>query len=127
MISMGDSPDIIKDASETLKPISERGITVMQGWYDKDIKARHVTLWDLGEMDDNFSDDEAEGVTLSVQVTIFSQEDEVGLAKEIKSLMKESGFSFEGRNGDDSKPEDGIYMKAQRFSKFYEMEETGNE
>ena len=38
-------------------------------------------------------------------------------------LMKEKGFSFEGRNGDDSKPEDGIYMKAQRFSKFYEMEE----
>mgnify|MGYP001040278480 CR=1 FL=1 len=124
---MGDSPDIIKDASETLEPVSGRGITVMQGWYDKDIKACHVTLWDLGETDDNFSDDDAEGVTLSVQVTIFSQEDEVGLAREIKSLMKSNGFSFEGRNGDDSKPEDGIYMKAQRFSKFYEMEETGNE
>lgn len=124
---MGDSPDIIKDASETLEPVSGRGITVMQGWYDKDIKACHVTLWDLGETDENFSDDDAEGVTLSVQVTIFSQEDEVGLAREIKSLMKSNGFSFEGRNGDDSKPEDGIYMKAQRFSKFYEMEETGNE
>lgn len=120
---MGDSPDIIKDASETLKPVSERGITVMQGWYDKDIKACHVTLWDLGETDDNFSDDDAEGVTLSVQVTIFSQEDEVELAREIKSLMKSNGFSFEGRNGDDSEPEDGIYMKAQRFSKFYESEE----
>ena len=124
---MGKSPDIIKDTSETLKPVSGRGITVMQGWYDKNIKACHVTLWDLGETDDNFSDDGAEGVTLSVQVTIFSQEDEVGLAREIKSLMKSNGFSFEGRNGDDSKPEDGIYMKAQRFSKFYEMEETGNE
>ena len=55
MISMGNSPDIIKDASETLKPVSGRGITVMQGWYDKDIKACHVTLWDLGETDDNFS------------------------------------------------------------------------
>lgn len=120
---MGDSPDIIKDASETLKSVSGRGITVMQGWYDKDIKACHVTLWDLGETDDNFSDDDAEGVTLSVQVTIFSQEDEVELAREIKSLMKANGFSFEGRNGDDSKPEDGIYMKAQRFSKFYESEE----
>lgn len=120
---MGSSPDIIKDASETLKPVSRRGITVMQGWYDKNIKERHVTLWDLGETDDNFSDDDAEGVTLSVQVTIFSQEDEVELAREIKSLMKANGFSFEGRNGDDSKPEDGIYMKAQRFSKFYESEE----
>ena len=37
--------------------------------------------------------------------------------------MKEAGFSFEGRNADDSKPEDGIRMKAQRFSKYYEMEE----
>lgn len=120
-------PDIIKDASEALGGISGRGITVMQGWYDKDIKACHVTLWDLGETDDNFSDDDAEGVTLSVQVTIFSREDEVELAREIKSLMKSNGFSFGGRNGDDSEPEDRIYMKAQRFSKFYEMEETGNE
>ena len=40
----------------------------MQGWYDKNIKACHVTLWDLGETEDNHSDDEAEGVTLSLQV-----------------------------------------------------------
>ena len=112
---MSSSPDIIKDASDALKPISDRKIIV--------IHDRHVTLWDLGENDENFSDDDAEGVTLSVQVTIFSENDEVELAREIKSLMKENDFSFDGRNGDDSKPEDGIYMKAQRFSKFYEMEE----
>lgn len=123
MISMASSPDIIKDASDALKQISERGIVVMQGWYDKDIKECHVTLWDLGETDDNFSDDDAEGVTLSVQITIFSREDEIDLAREIKNLMKENGFSFEGRNGDDSQPEDGIYMKAQRFSKFYQESE----
>ena len=103
MISMDSSPDIIKDASDALKPIEDRGITVMQGWYDKDLNKCHVTL--------------------SLQVTIFSKEDEVELAREIKSLMKENGFSFEGRNGDDSKPEDGIYMKAQRFTKYYESEE----
>ena len=120
---MMDSPDIIKDASEVLKPISERGILVMQGWYDQDIKECHVTLWDLGETDDNFSDDDAEGVTLSIQITIFSQKDELKLAREIKSLMKSTGSSFEGRNGDDSEPQDGIYMKAQRFSKFYESED----
>jgi len=90
---------------------------------DKGAGLWDVTLWDLGEVDENFSDDDAEGVTLSLQVTIFSESDEVELAREIKKLMKEKGFSFEGRNGDDSKPEDGIYMKAQRFSKFYEMEE----
>lgn len=118
-----NSPDIIKDAADALQQISDRGIIVVQGWYDKNIHDRHVTLWDLGEDDENFSDDDAEGVTLSLQVTIFSESDEVDLAREIKALMKRNGFSFEGRNGDDSKPEDGIYMKAQRFSKFYEMEE----
>lgn len=119
--------DIIKDASDALKEVSDSGIQVVQGWYRKDIKKTHVTLWDLGETEDNHSDDEAEGVTLSVQVTVFSTEDETVLAREIKALMKIHGFDFEGRNGDDSKPDDGIYMKAQRFSKFYEMEETGNE
>ena len=119
-----NSPDIIKDASDALQQISDRGITVMQGWYDKDIHETHVTLWDLGEVDENFSDDDAEGVTLSLQITIFSESDEVELAREIKKLMKEKDFSFEGRNGDDSKPEDGIYMKAQRFSKFYEIYEA---
>jgi hypothetical protein len=121
--SMSRSPDIITDASKALKQISDSGIKVMQGWYDKNIHETHVTLWDLGEDDVNFSDDAAEGITQSVQITIFSEQDEIDLAREIKNLMKENGFSFEGRNGDDSKPEDGIYMKAQRFSKFYEMEE----
>ena len=60
---MSSSPDIIKDASDALKPISDRRIIVMQGWYDKNIHDRHVTLWDLGENDENFSDDDAEGVT----------------------------------------------------------------
>lgn len=73
MISMSSRPDIIKDASEALEQVSSRGIIVMQGWYDKDIKERHVTLWDLGESDENFSDDDAEGVMLFVQITI-SQE-----------------------------------------------------
>ena len=39
-----NSPDIIKDASDALQQISDRGITVMQGWYDKDIHETHVTL-----------------------------------------------------------------------------------
>ena len=121
---MGSSLDIIKDATKSLRQISDRGITVMQGWYDKNIKECHVTLWDLGETDDNYSDDDAEGVRLSVQVTIFSNKDEIELAREVKGLMTSNGFDFEGRNGDDSEPEDEIYMKAQRFSKFYAFEES---
>lgn len=115
--------DIIKDAADALSAIKDRGIEVMQGWYDKDIGKTHVTLWDLGESEQDFSNDNAETELHSVQVTIFSKEDEVVLAKEIKDSMKTAGFLFEGRNGDDSNPTDGIYMKAQRFSKTYESEE----
>lgn len=115
--------DIIKDAAEALKTVSESGIQVVQGWYRDNIKDRHVTLWDLGETDESHSDDDAEGVRQSVQVTIFSQEDEVALAAEIKKQMKQHDFFFEARNADDSKPQNGIYMKAQRFNKFYESEE----
>lgn len=112
--------DIIKDATDALKEVSDAGTQVVQGWYRKDINATHVTLWDLGETDDGHSDDDAEGVQLSVQVTIFSKEDEVALAAKIKKLMKKHGFCFEARNADDSEPQNGIYMKAQRFNKFYE-------
>lgn len=122
-IEVDNIKDIIKDASKALKTISDRGIVVMQGWYDKDIKACHITLWDLGEIEEDFSDDETEDIRLSVQVTIFSRRDEVKLATEIKKLMKKAGFDYEGRNADDSEPQDGIYMKAQRFSKLYESEE----
>lgn len=115
--------DIIKDASDALTEISESGITVVQGWYKKDLNATHVTLWDLGESDGDFADDDAGGVNMSVQVTIFSRKDEVELAAWIKQLMKQQGFRFEGRNADDSDAQNGIYMKAQRFSKFYESEE----
>ncbi|MBD5550234.1 MAG: hypothetical protein HDQ96_03520 [Lachnospiraceae bacterium] len=116
--------DIIKDASDALKEVSDSGIQVVQGWYRKDIKKTHVTLWDLGETEGDYSDDDAEGTEQAVQVTIFSKKDEVALAEKIKELMKQHGFLYEARNTDDSEPQNGIYMKAQRFNKFYEeMEE----
>lgn len=114
--------DIIKDCFEALQEVSDKGITVQQGWYDKNIKECHVTLWNLGETDIDHSDDTAEGESHTVQVTIFSPDDEVKLAQTIKKLMLENDFTFTGRNPDDSTPENGIYMKAQRFSKVYEME-----
>lgn len=120
--------DIVKDAAEALTPITEDGITVMQGWYNEDIKDCHVTLWDMGEEEVLYSDDEVEGVMQTVQVTIFSTKDEVALARKIKTLMKRAGFDFEGRSPDDSRPEDGIYMKAQKFTKYYEeMEDMEDE
>ena len=41
-------PDIIKDASEALEEISDRGITVMQGWYDKKYKGLSCDLVGFG-------------------------------------------------------------------------------
>ena len=115
--------DIINDTANALKEIDEKGIPVFQGWYDDDIKKTHVTLWDLGENEQDYADDDAGSEKHSVQVTIFSEIDEVELAHGIKTLMKACDFVFEWRNADDSEPQDGIYMKAQRFSKVYEREE----
>ena len=42
-----NSQDIIKDASDALQQISDRGITVMQGWYDKDIHETPLTVMAL--------------------------------------------------------------------------------
>ena len=58
--------DIIADAYAALEKVRSSGIPVMQGWYDKDLNQCHVTLWDLGEKDENYSEDEAEGTTLSL-------------------------------------------------------------
>ena len=70
---MSSSPDIIKDASDALRPISDRGITVMQGWYDKDIHDRHVTLWDLGENDENFSDEKVSTKIADISNVVISR------------------------------------------------------
>lgn len=115
--------DIIKDAAAALKKIEEAGIPVQQGWYDENIKKCHVTLWNIGEVDIDFSDDGAEGEKHQIQITIFSQKDEVKLARQIKALMLNNDFSYDGRNADEAAAENGIYMKAQRFSKIYETEE----
>lgn len=118
-------PDIIADTAAALRSITEHyGIIIKQGWYDADINATHITLWDLGETQDDHSDDEPESTTQNIQITIFSKQDETALAEKIKELMKREDFDYIGRNPDDAKPEQGIYMKALRYSKTYEMEET---
>ena len=52
--------DIIKLASDALKPISDGGIPVQQGWYDESIGKVHVTLWSLGDYEGGHSDDAEE-------------------------------------------------------------------
>ena len=114
---MSSSPDIIKDASDALKPISDRRIIVMQGWYDKNIHDRHVTLWDLGENDENFSDDDAEGVTLSVQVTIFSENDEVELANYLDSACHSAARPYISFNSMEETAAESVFVSLRYLSR----------
>ena len=114
--------DIIALAAAALEPIQAEGITVQQGWYDKNINDTHVTLWNLGTNPEGFSDDENDVIGGDVQVTIFSNQDEVALARRIKKLMVAAGFTWTGGNQDDTQNDGGIFMKPQRFH--FDKEET---
>ena len=114
--------DIIKLAADALEPVAKDGVPVQQGWYDKSLHKTHVTLWVLDNMPAGHSDDEDEIETGNIQVTIFSQKDEVTLARRIKKLMVAAGFTWTGGDQDDTQSDSGIVMKPQRFS--YEKEET---
>lgn len=107
--------DVIKLSAAALEPIAKEGIRVQQGWYDKDLKKTHVTLWKLSETPEGHSDDGEEIEAGRVQVTIFSQKDEVELAQRIKKLMVAAGATWTGGDQDDTINDGGIYMKPQRF------------
>ena len=68
--------DIIEVIAKALESISLRGITVVQGWYDKDINDTHITFCLLNDNSNNISDDEEEEVSYIVQVDIWSKKDE---------------------------------------------------
>lgn len=107
--------DLIAKAAEALEPISAEGIVVQQGWYDKSLHARHVTLWTLSDAPDASSDDDLEIETGMIQVTIFSQEDEVDLAERIRKLMTAAGWTWIAGDQDDTMNDGGIIIKPQRF------------
>lgn len=113
--------DIIKEASRALAPISDRGITVVQGWYDANIKKLHITLWLLTDSDDGHSDDDAEIESQIVQVNIWSERDQIALKKEIKKLMKSNDFVFIDGH-DDLESDTRIFVNAMRFIKISEHE-----
>lgn len=106
--------DIIKKAADALQVLTDEGITVQQGWYDKNIKGLHVTLWNLGDYDGEFSDDDAEVECASVQVNIWSGRDQISLKNRIKKLMKAAGFYFMGAN-DKLETDTRIFINAMRF------------
>ena len=121
--------DIIKEASEALLPISNRGIRVKEGWYDEDTTDTHISLWELSSSDVDYSDDEAESETGTVQVNIWSLNDEIALRDEVKTLMLAYGFTFEAAN-DSYEDDTELYVKQMRFNLTKEIQqpdETGRE
>ena len=106
--------DIIALAAEALKPVSDDGISVRQGWYEEDLKKLHVTLWSLSDYDAAHSDDDAEVDAGIVQVNIWSGKDQVSLKNRIKKLMRKAGFRFvEGH--DEAETDTRVFINAMRF------------
>lgn len=113
--------EIIAMAAEALKPVSNDGITVEQGWYDKELKKLHVTLWSLGDYDGAHADDDTEVEVASIQVNIWSGEDQISLKKRIKRLMKKAGFYYMGGN-DELETDTKVFINAMRFMYAQEAE-----
>lgn len=106
--------DIIALAAKALKPVSDDGITVKQGWYEEEMQKLHVTLWSLGDYDGEHADDGTEVEVASIQVNIWSGEDQISLKKRIKKLMKKAGFYYMGSN-DDLETDTKVFINAMRF------------
>ena len=113
--------DIIEKSAEALKPISDEGITVRQGWYEENLKKLHVTLWNLSEYIAAHSDDDEEIEAGMVQVNIWSGEDQIALKKRIRKLMRRAGFKYvEGH--DELETDTRIFINAMRFLLVQEAE-----
>lgn len=111
--------DVIKTAADALKPISDEGITVQQGWYDASLKKLHITLWKLRDYAAAHSDDDCDVEAATIQVNIWSTADQQDLVKRVKKLMKANGFEFTEGN-DTGEQDTGVFMNAMRF--FYQEE-----
>lgn len=113
--------DIIAEAAAALKSLEDEGVPVIQGWYDESLHKLHVTLWNLGEYEGGHSDDGAEIEAGSVQVNIWSYEDNVKLKKRIKRMMKAAGFLYMGSN-DERETDTQLFNNAMRFLWAQEVE-----
>ena len=112
--------DIIEIIAEALKSISDKGITVVQGWYDKNINDTHITFCELSDRSNNISDDEEEDIAHTIQVDIWSKKDELKLKKEVKKLMLNNDFGYID-GADFFEIETKIYHKSLRFSYLEEV------
>lgn len=112
--------DIIAVIAKALEDISNRGICVVNGWYDEDINNTHITFCQLSDRVRNASDDEEEDVEYTIQVDIWSKKNEIKLKKEVKKLMLKNGFGYiEGQ--DFFEMDTKIHHKALRFNYLEEV------
>lgn len=108
-------------AAEALRPVSDSGIVIQQGWYDESIQKLHITLWNIGDYGGGYSDDETEIEVASIQVNIWSKEDQIELKNKIKRLMAKAGFYYMSSN-DELETDTKIFMNAMRFMAAQEAE-----
>ena len=115
--------DIIKEAATALKQIDEQGIDVQSGWYDENKELPQVRLWYIGGSETDHSDDYEESESELIQVSHFSEIDEIETIQLITKLMKSYGFKYEERNSDTFETDKNIYVKSARFELDKEREE----
>lgn len=115
--------DIVKEAAKALEQFEKQGIDVSSGWYDKNKKMPQIRLWYLGGSEIDHSDDREESESELIQVSHFSEVDEINTIQEVIKLMKEYGFKNKGRNSDSFETEKNIYVKSVRFELEKEREE----
>lgn len=112
--------DIIAIIAQALEAISKRGITVVCGWYDENINDTHITFCELTDRANSYSDDAEEEIVHTIQVDIWSKNDEWKLKKEVKKLMLSDGFGYiEGQEFFET--ETKIYHKSMRFNYIEEV------
>lgn len=107
--------DIVEFVAKALSEISNRGIYVVNGWYDEDINDTHITFCELSDRTGEVSDDEEESIIHHIQVDIWSKKDEWKLKKEVKKLMAKNDLGYvDGK--DLFETDTKIYHKALRFN-----------
>lgn len=112
--------DIIETISKALMPITLKGICVVQGWYDENINDTHITFCLLNDRSNNISDDEEEDIVYTIQIDIWSKNDDWKLKNEVKKLMLANDFGYvEGQ--DFFETETKLHHKALRFNYLEEV------
>lgn len=113
--------DIISAAEKALKPLIDDGVTVRQGWFDENCKELHVTLWNLSDTVAAISDDTEEVDAGTIQINIWSKNDQVQLKKRIRKLMRAGGFMYLDGH-DEAETDTRIFINALRFMLLQESE-----